>query len=134
MVSLNEKGQVILVTSIVIALMVLSLSSVLYIQTTYKHNYIQSKSNDGDYIYYNIRNTYRNVLEEIKTGANVTNPYNSSQIDHHEDQLTDFCSRNGYLVSFQDKSYNSTTEIAKVTIVFSSENLKYHERIKYDLK
>ncbi|PTD93643.1 hypothetical protein C9439_06220 [archaeon SCG-AAA382B04] len=133
MVSLGKRGQVILLTSIVIALIILSLSTVLYTQTTSKNNYINSKSNRGDYIYYNIRNSYRNILEESETVINVSNPFNTTVLRDSENQLNDLCSRNGYLVSFQNKSYNSTSQLAKVTIVFSGENLKYHERIKYDL-
>lgn len=131
---MNDKGQVILVTSVAIALLIISLASVIYTTNTYDQDYIKSKYNLGDYDYYNIRNTYKNILKSLEANQSIENPFNSSEIEIYENEISNFCSKRGYMISFQNKSYNPTTDTAKFTIIFTGENLKYYERIEYELK
>lgn len=131
MVSLNEEGQVILVASIIIALILLSLSTVLYTQTTSNRHYFETKYKQDDYTYHGIRKTYQEI---IKANKEVDNPFNSTKLETYEDEIKDYCQRRGFMVSFQNKSYTAEEELAKVTLVFSGEGLKYKERLTYDLQ
>ncbi len=134
MVSLGEDGQVIVITSIIVSLILLSLSTVLFTGTTYHRHYFEAKSDQGDYIYYELRYTYEKTLQTSLEEKDVNNPFNSTRLNVYEDQVSDYCQRRGYMVSFQNKSFNADENIAKVTLVFSGEGLKYYERLSYDLQ
>lgn len=133
MVSLDEEGQVIIATSVVIAILVLGLGAVIIQQNQVRESSIDSNEGLGDYVYYDVRETYGRVLSELYGDESVDNPFNHEEIGSLEKNLSSYCLRNGYFLLFENKTFIEDEEVAEVELVFFGDGIEYREVIRYDL-
>lgn len=133
MVSLDDDAQVIIATSVIIALLLLGLSTVIFSQDQSGSLYYSSKEERSDYVYYDVRDTYKKILKELSSDESVSNPFNHSRLSSLEQDLMNFSMRKGYFLDFNNKTYNSEEDVAEVELVFVGDKVRYVEVIRYDL-
>ncbi|OKY78128.1 MAG: hypothetical protein BTN85_0613 [Candidatus Methanohalarchaeum thermophilum] len=133
MVFSDESGQVTLTLAVVLALLVISLSSIFFqIQST-RGNYVDNAIEEESYYFYNIREVYSEILDVGSRDKDVSNPFNSDQLKRLEGQLINYASSEGYFLSIKEKDYYPSRDLAKVSFIFEGEDIRYVEEVVYDL-